>query len=72
MELEVSTIIGRPVATVWDLIDGWAFFVAHGDEETELTIGGEFHGIDDEMKMRIEPLMERSAANIKALIESET
>lgn len=140
MKLEVSTIIERPVATVWDFyavhhvenhprwnpdmelanltpgpirvgtvirrrsgifgtptegtmeitefdpgksmrakiqdgqmtMDGWAFLAAHGDNETELTMGGEFPGMDDEMKARIRPLMKRSAANIKALIESET
>lgn len=53
-------------------IDGWAFFAELGDNTTRLTMGGEFPGMDDQMKDRIRPLMERSIANIKALIESET
>jgi uncharacterized protein YndB with AHSA1/START domain len=53
-------------------IDGWAFFAALGENTTQLTIGGEFPDMDDEMRHRIRPLMERSIANIKALIESET
>ena len=140
MEVEVSTIIDRPVATVWDwyavhhvenhprwnpdmementtdgpvavgtvikrrntmlgtptegtmeitefepekvmrgkvqegsmAIDGWALFAATGENETKLTIGGEFPGMDDSMKETMRPLIERSAANIKSLIESET
>ncbi len=35
-------------------------------------MGGEFPDMDDSMKEKIRPLMERSAANIKSLIESET
>ena len=140
MELEVSTMIDRPVTTVWDFyavhhvenhprwdpdlelenttdgpirvetvikrrvtrfgnttegtmeiiefepekvirvktqdgsmkINGWALFAAPGENETKLTIGGEFPGMDDSMEEKIRPLIERSAANIKSLIESET
>lgn len=53
-------------------IDGWAFFSARGENSTQLTMGGEFPGMDDEMKEKIRPLMERSIVNIKALVESET
>lgn len=53
-------------------IDGWAFFSARGENMTQLTMGGEFPGMDDEMKEKIRPLMERSIRNIRALIESET
>lgn len=53
-------------------IDGWALFSARGGHTTQLTMGGEFPGMDDEMKEKIRPLMERSIRNIKALIESET
>ena len=53
-------------------IYGWALFGARGNNETELTIGGEFPGMDDSMEEKIRPLMERSSANIKSLIESET
>jgi hypothetical protein len=140
MELEVSTMIDRPVATVWDwyavhhvenhprwdpaielenptggplgvgtmlkrrstrfetptegtmeivefepekvmrakiqdgpmTIDGWALFAAPGENETKLTIGGEFPGMDDSMKETMRPQLERSAATMKSLIESET
>ena len=53
-------------------INGWAFFATPSQHQTQLTIGGEFPGTDDSMKEIIRPLMERSAANIKALIETET
>ena len=140
MELEVSTVIDRPVVTVWDwyavhhvenhprwdptieledptggalgvgsvlkrrttrfetqtegtveivefepekvmrakiqdgsmTINGFAHFAALSENETNLTIGGEFPGMDDSMKEMLRPLMERSAATIKSLIESET
>lgn len=140
MELEVSTVVGRPVATVWDFyavhhvenhprwdpdlelentthgpvgvgtvirrrstrfetptvgtmevtefepekamrvrtrdgsmtINGWATFTEIGELETKLTIGGEFPGMDNSMADTIRPLMERSAATIKRLLESET
>ncbi|HSM01375.1 MAG TPA: SRPBCC family protein [Acidimicrobiia bacterium] len=51
-------------------IDGWALFHADGDQATELTIGGEIPGIDDSIADQIRTMMERSASNIKALIES--
>lgn len=53
-------------------IDGFAFFEATGENETKLTIGGEFPGMDDSMEEKIRPLIERSARTIKRLIESET
>jgi uncharacterized protein YndB with AHSA1/START domain len=53
-------------------IDGWALFAATGENETKLTIGGEFPDMDESMKETMRPLIERSAANIKSLIESET
>ena len=52
-------------------INGWALFSTPSSGRTELTIGGEFPGLDDSMKKTILPLMERSAATIKSLIESE-
>jgi hypothetical protein len=139
MELEVSTMIQRPVATVWDFcavhnvenhprwdpdielaptgvpmgvgtvirrrstrfepptegtmeitefepersmrtivhdgamtIHGWMLFAARGEDATELTLGGDFPGMDASMADRMRPLMQRSAANIKVLVESET
>ena len=53
-------------------IEGFAFMQAVGDEETELTIGGEIPGIDESMAEQIRTMMGRSVANIKGLIESET
>jgi uncharacterized protein YndB with AHSA1/START domain len=53
-------------------IDGWGLFAVLGENQTKLTIGGEFPGTDASMEERIRPLMERSAANIKTLIETET
>jgi hypothetical protein len=53
-------------------IDGWALFAAPGENETKLTIGGEFPGMDDSMKETMRPQLERSAATMKSLIESET
>ena len=53
-------------------IDGWAFVSQLGPNETRLTLGGEFPGLDESMAENILPLMERSASNIKSLIESET
>lgn len=53
-------------------INGWALFEAAGENKTKLTIGGEFLGMDDSMAETMRPLIERSAATIKSLIESET
>ena len=53
-------------------INGWAAFVEAGDRQTRVTLGGEFPGMDESMADTIKPLMERSAASIKALIEAET
>lgn len=140
MDLEVSTVIDRPVSTVWDFcavhhvenhprwdpsveleptsddpigvgtvikrrtnrfgttaegtmeivefepqkvmrvktqdgpmtIYGRTRFEAVGHDQTKLVIGGEFPDLDDSMKETIRPLMERSASNIKVLIETET
>lgn len=140
MELEVSTVIDRPVSTVWDFyavhhienhprwdpsleleatsegpigvgtvikrratrfgettegtmevvefepekamrvrtedgpmrINGWVLFEVLGENETKLTLGGEFPGMDPSMEESLRPMMERSATNIRSLIESET
>ncbi|MEV1128434.1 SRPBCC family protein [Agromyces sp. NPDC049794] len=53
-------------------IHGWLLLAARGPEATQLTLGAEFPEVDASMADRIKPLMERSAANIKALIEHET
>jgi hypothetical protein len=53
-------------------IHGWARFEAVGPDETRLAIGGEIPGLEDSMGAEITTMMERSAANIRSLIESET
>ena len=53
-------------------IDGWVLFESVGEVQTRILLGGEFPGMDDSMEETIRPMMELSAANIKALIESET
>jgi Polyketide cyclase / dehydrase and lipid transport len=54
------------------VINGFARFSKIGDGKTQVTIGGEFPGMDDSMDETIRPLMERSVASIKKLIEAET
>lgn len=140
MELEVSTVIERPVAVVWDFyavhhvenhprwdpsleleatadgpigvgtiikrratrfgtttegtmevteyepeqvmrvethdgpmtIHGFARFEALGGQQTKMTIGADIPGMDDSTADQVRPMMERSAATIKSLIEAET
>ncbi len=53
-------------------IDGWALLEATSDNATKLTIGGDIPNLDPSMEDVIRQLMQRSAKNIKSLIESET
>lgn len=53
-------------------IIGWARFEAVDDDHTRLVIGGEFPGLDDPTREQLHPMIERSAATIRSLIESET
>lgn len=53
-------------------ISGWVLFEVVSETDTRITIGGEFPGMDASMEESIRPMMERSATNIKTLIESET
>ena len=53
-------------------INGWVLFESVSEKETRISLGGEFPGMGDSMEANIRPMMELSAANIKALIESET
>jgi hypothetical protein len=53
-------------------INGYAKFEGTGGGETRVTLGGEFPSLDDSMADTIRPLIERSVANIKKLIEAET
>jgi hypothetical protein len=50
---------------------GRVTFKAESRERTTLTIGAEFTDMDESMKGAIAALVERSARNIKQLIESE-
>ncbi len=43
-----------------------------GNDGTRLTLGAKFPGVDDAMIDTFRPLVERSAATIKQLIETET
>ena len=52
--------------------NGRVTFSAEGANRTQLAIRAEFPGMDESMAATIAPLMERSAATIKRLIESET
>ncbi|HJU52835.1 MAG TPA: SRPBCC family protein [Acidimicrobiia bacterium] len=51
---------------------GKTLFEALSDSRTKLTLGADFRDLDDSMEKKIRPMMERSASNIKSLIESET
>jgi hypothetical protein len=51
---------------------GFARLEGLTEGSTRLTMGGEFPAIDEETADAIRPLIERSVANIKQLIESET
>ena len=52
-------------------INGSAHFDALGERVTQLTLAAEVLGMVDSMEEIIRRLMERSASNIKSLIESE-
>jgi hypothetical protein len=53
-------------------VHGYARFESLGHHETKLTVGGEFPKLDEETAAQLKPMIERSAATIKSLIESET
>jgi hypothetical protein len=50
---------------------GRATFKAESPARTTLTISAEFLDLDESMRSRITPLMERTIRNIKQLVESE-
>ncbi|MDJ0924282.1 MAG: hypothetical protein QNJ77_06935 [Acidimicrobiia bacterium] len=71
VEFEPEKVMGvmiqdGPIAT-----RGRAVFSPVSSDATAMTIWAEFPGMDDSMVDKIKPLMERSAAAIKQLIESE-
>jgi uncharacterized protein YndB with AHSA1/START domain len=51
---------------------GRATFDAEGDDRTTITISADTPGLDESMAGMLTSLMERSARNMKDLIESET
>lgn len=53
-------------------IHGWARFEELGPRETRVSIGGELPDLDESAAAQVRALMERSAANIKSLVETET
>jgi len=53
-------------------IHGWARFEELGPRETKVSIGGELPDLDESAAAQVRALMERSAANIKSLVETET
>lgn len=53
-------------------IFGYARFEPVGHHETRLTIGGEFPGLDETTAAQLRPMIERSAATIKSLVEADT
>lgn len=53
-------------------INGRATLTPEGEDATLLTLWAHIPGMEDSMAERIRPLMQRSAENIKRLIESQT
>lgn len=72
VEFEVGRVMGAKIRDGDIKTNGRATFVAQGLDRTAITLWGEFPGMDDSMVETIKPLMQRSAATIKRLIESET
>lgn len=72
IEFETERVMKSKIRDGSMTINGFSYFEPLSENQTKLTLGGEFPGMNDSMKETIRPLMERSAANIKSLIESET
>ena len=70
IEFEPETLMRVETHDGPTTIHGFARFEALG-QQTRLTIGGEFPGVDESMTAQIRPMIERSAATIKSLIELE-
>ena len=71
VEFEPERVMGVKIQDGPIETRGRATFSAVTPDTTDVTIWAEFPGMDDSMADRIKPLMERSAAAIKKLIESE-
>ncbi len=71
VEFEPEQTFGTVIHDGPTEIRGRATFKAENQERTTLTISAEFPDMDESMESLITRLMERSARNIKQLIESE-
>jgi hypothetical protein len=71
VEFEPNRTMGAVIHDGPTVTRGRATFKAESQERTTLTISAEFADMDESMESLITSLMERSARNIKHLIESE-
>lgn len=71
VEFEPNSAFGLLIREGSTLIRGRADFQEIDEGSCSITIEAEFEGVDDSLRDFIAPLMQRSADNIKALIESE-
>ena len=71
VEFEPNRTMGVVIHDGPTVTRGRATFKAESQERTTLTISAEFADMDESMESLITSLMERSARNIKHLIESE-
>ncbi len=72
VEFEAEQAMGMKIQDGPIETNGRVTLVAEGEDRTAITLWAEFPGTDESMAEKIAPLMERSAQNIKRLIESET
>ncbi len=71
VEFERNKIIGVKIHDGPSVTRGWVTFKVENEKQTTLTIHAEFPDMDESMKSWITGMVERSARNIKQLIESE-
>jgi hypothetical protein len=72
VEFERNRAMGVVIHDGPSVTQGRVTFQAEGPERTELTISAEFTDMDASLEGWITGMVERSARNIKRLIESET
>lgn len=72
VEFEPDRAIGMVIREGAAETRGRATFTPEGPARTTLTISGEFPGMPESMEGRITGLVERSAQNIKQLVEAES
>jgi hypothetical protein len=71
VEFEPHRAFGVVIHDGPNVINGRATFHAESQEQTRLTINAEFIDMDESLESWITGLVERSARNIKHLIESD-